>query len=866
MRKQLIIALLPVLFFGIGCGTSKKTAKSVEGEYVTLPELVVTPEPELVYNASATRQNDILHTKLNIKLDWEKQQIIGEATHSLTPVFYPTNTLILDAKGFEIKEVFLVNDNGKNDKLRYDYDGSKLTIHLLKTYKKGEQYNVYISYIAKPNEIKVKGSMAITEDKGFYFINPKNEDKEKPRQFWTQGETESNSCWFPTFDKPNERCTGEVFITVEKDFVTLGNGILVDSKDNKDGTRTDHWKQDLPHAPYLFMLAGGNFTVVKDKWREKEVNYYVEPKYAPYADRMWGNTPEMIEFFSNKLGVEFPWAKYSQIVIRDFVSGAMENTTAVTFFEGMNKTDREMLDEDHEDIIAHELFHHWFGDYVTCESWANLPLNESFATYGEYLWIDHKYGKDAADEHIYGDLRQYLNESKQKKEPLIRYYYSDKEDMFDAHSYQKGGRVLHMLRHIVGDEAFFASLTKYLNDNRYTAVEIHDLRKSFEAVTGQDLSWFFDQWFMGKGHPVLDISYGVAENGNPTVTIKQTQEEDPFILPMKVAIYNDKGSKTIEEIVAKGREYTHTFSINTPVKLINVDADKILLCEKTDNKTSEQFITQYYLGPNYMDAIESIKAIKKVQSLNAKGRKMLIEAMENNYHDIRVEAINAISVDKDKDDFSEIVKVLKNLATNDKKSAVRNAAVEKLGELKLKDYLGVFEDALKDSSYQVVAAGLDGLSEIDGEKSLKAAKKLEGEKNSNLIASIAKIYGRYGDEKQADFFVENLKSPQNHIKYQLCNPYADFLTRMDNKTMNTGIENLKNIAHNDKTWWVRYSSAKALQRMRDGLNEKQERAVTNGGSKDEEIINKIAQISSIINEIKEKETNEQLKAMYIGLM
>ena len=410
----------------------------------TVPDWVPKPAP---YQAAETQLTDLIHTKLRVSFDWQKQQLIGEATLTCKPYFYPQSSLVLDAKGFEIQSVEL-EDGGP---LKYTYDGKKLNITLDKTYSRTQEYKVLINYIAKPNELEAGGSEAITSDKGLYFINPLGEEKDKPRQIWTQGETEASSAWFPTIDAPNQRMTQEIYITIEDNFKTLSNGSLIYSRQRPNGMRTDYWKQELPHAPYLAMMAIGEFAVVKDSWKNKDVTYYVEPKYKNSAKGIFGNTPEMLSFFSKKLGVEYPWDKYAQVVVRDYVSGAMENTSASLFGEFVQLSNRELLDHSMDEIIAHELFHQWFGDLVTTESWSNLPLNESFATYGEYLWFEHKLGRDEADMGLVNDLVNYLSEAQRKRVPLIRYHYENQEDMFDRHSYQKGGRVLHMLRHYVGE-------------------------------------------------------------------------------------------------------------------------------------------------------------------------------------------------------------------------------------------------------------------------------------------------------------------------------------------------------------------------------------------------------------------------------
>jgi aminopeptidase N len=400
-----------------------------------------------------------------------------------------------------------------------------------------------VDYTAKPEELKAEGSEAITDAKGLYFINPKGEEANKPTQIWTQGETEASSAWFPTIDAPNENTTQEIVMTVDKKYVTLSNGLLIDSKDNGNGTRTDTWKQTKPHAPYLAMMAVGDFAVIKDKWKNIAVDYYVEHDYAQYGKAIFGETPAMLEFYSNVLDYQYPWDKYAQIVVRDYVSGAMENTTAVIHGEFLHRTDRELLDGDNERIIAHELFHHWFGDIVTCESWSNLPLNESFATYGEYMWLEHRHGRAAADRHSEEQMGQYFASTKQQGHvDLIRFNYEDKEDMFDAHSYNKGGRVLHMLRKTIGDDAFFKALSVYLKAHQYEAVEIHQLRLAMEKVTGQDLNWFFNQWFLNQGHPDLAVKH-VNDAAKGTHSVILTQEHDLkefplYRIPLDVDIYS----------------------------------------------------------------------------------------------------------------------------------------------------------------------------------------------------------------------------------------------------------------------------------------------------------------------------------------
>ncbi|MEZ4805103.1 MAG: M1 family metallopeptidase [Bacteroidia bacterium] len=498
---HLITPLIVVIFF-TACKSKQNT------------EVVEISEAMKIYRATVPQINDLVHTKLELKPDFINQEMPGVATITLKPHFYAVDSLILDAKYMRIESVQIIDTVGGkevNKDLKYNYDSLKLRIALDKRYTRDQSYTININYVSQPERVPSDGSAAITDRKGLYFINHDNTDLDKPVQLWTQGETEAASCWFPTLDAPNQKSTEEIQVQVPSKYKTISNGVLYKSEMLNASVRIDFWKQEKAHAPYLFALVVGDFAEVKDTWNGKQVNYYVEHSYEKYAHLVFGNTPEMIEFYSNVLMLPYPWDKYHQVVVRDFVSGAMENTGCVVHFDKLQHDNREHLDNPFEDIIAHELFHHWFGDLVTCESWSNLPLNESFATYGEYLWNEYKYGRDEADYKLKEFHEKYIDEANEEPKTLVRYHYEAQEDMFDRHSYQKGGSVLHMLRKYVGDEAFFLSLNKYLKDNAYKTAEVSDLRKAFESVTGEDLNWFFDQWFYSASHPKLKVEHNYSD-------------------------------------------------------------------------------------------------------------------------------------------------------------------------------------------------------------------------------------------------------------------------------------------------------------------------------------------------------------------
>jgi aminopeptidase N len=733
---------------------------------------------EKIYRSSATKINDLVHTKLEVKFDYDRAYLYGKAWITLHPHFYPTDSLQLDAKGMNINKVAIVK-NGKTTDLPYNYDSSFLNIKLSRTYQNNENYTIYVDYVSKPNELKSKGSAAISDAKGLYFINPKGEEKDKPTQIWTQGETESNSAWFPTIDKPNQKSTEEIYMTVPDKYVTLSNGKLVSQKKNSNGTRTDYWKMDLPHAPYLFFMGVGKYSIIKDSYKGKEVNYYVEKEYAPVARKIFGHTPEMIAFYSKVTGVDFPWVKYDQIVGRDYVSGAMENTTSTLHQESAYQDARELVDGNTwEDVIAHELFHQWFGDLVTCESWSNITTNESFADFSETLWNEYKYGKDAGDEVNYKGVEAYLSNPDNYKKNLVRFYYADKEDVFDQVSYPKGGRILNMLRTYLGDSAFFKSLHLYLTTNQFKSAEAQNLRLAFEEVSGQDLNWYFNQWYYGSGHPKLEINYGYdAENRLAKIYVKQTQEGNLFKLPVAVDIYIGNEKKRYKVWVENATD-TFTFSVSSRPDLINFDGDKILLCEKKENKTLDNYIEQYKYAGLYLDRREAIDFAAKNQD-NPKAVELLQTALKDRYYQLRSYALGKI--DLKKDSIKAVMEpVIRNMAINDLKSTVRAKALDILGNYRKPEYKPLFEKSLKDSSYSVAGSALEALAKVDTTAAFTAAQQLSRQSaKGRLSTALSAIFAVYGDESSFDFIANNFdKMPLSQEKFNAIQPFSALLAKI----------------------------------------------------------------------------------------
>lgn len=868
MRKALINNILTysILSFGVLGIHSCKTQKSMEDasieandeaddvEEVVFDTMVIdgfdpqfaeeNEAPEAPYRASAKRTFDLLHTKLDVSFDWEKEHLIGKADLTLVPLFYDQTELELDAKGFEIKTVSL-----QKTELKYQYDGEKLTVELGKAYTRKDTFNISISYIAKPNEGPVGGSAAITSDKGLYFINASGTNPLLPQQIWTQGETESSSRWFPTIDKPNERCTQEISITVADKFTTLSNGTRISSVKKDGGLRTDTWKLDKPHAPYLFMMAIGEYAWVEDKWRNIPLYYIVEPEFEPYAKKIYNHTPEMLEYFSTILDYPYPWDKFAQITAREYVSGAMENTTAVLFGDFIQKTDIELIDDDNDGIVAHEMFHHWFGDLVTCESWSNLTLNEGFANYAEYLWLEHKYGRDKADLHRLNEMQAYVNDAQQGNvHPLIHFHYNDKEDMFDSHSYNKGGLVLHMLRTYVGDAAFFAALNHYLKKNAYTAVEVDELRMAFEDVTGEDLNWFFNQWYLREGHPQIDVEYVYnPEQQSLSVFTTQNQSVGYFKIPFEMAIYNADGSVRMEKVWIENQHDTITIADvkNAPIN-ISLDGKDDILAEINEQKSNEYLFNELMYSPNPGQRMNAIYVLASSEETDY--NRLASVALRDEVYLIQQVGIEVIP------EVENFVEKLKSLALYGGHKDLRAAAIVRLAESG-EDIVPVFEQIFKtEKTPTVLSTALSVLTELDFEKASMYAKQLEVVNSDQILGGLGVVYSRSEDPATGKWYMDKIETKSIYATYQLFGPFVEYLNGLPTAEIEPYADALYKIGVDMKRInFLRFMSVASLSALANGLQD---------NTTDANAVSLATKIKDYISKAKEVETDPLLLSRY----
>ncbi|MBV6654763.1 MAG: HEAT repeat domain-containing protein, partial [Mameliella sp.] len=677
-------------------------------------------------------------------------------------------------------------------------------------------------------------------------------DPNKPTQIWTQGETEHNSRWFPTIDKPNERTTQEMFVTVEANYEVLSNGKLEDVKE-ADGFKTWHWVMDQPHAPYLFMLAIGEFAVVEESWEGKPVTYYVEPEFEEDARAIFANTKEMLTFFSEKFGVKYPWPKYAQVVVRDYVSGAMENTTASIFGDFVQRKKRELIDNGNDRIVAHELCHHWFGDLVTTESWSNLTMNEGFANYSEYLWFEHKYGRDFADHHLLGEWSGYFSSAVGDLHPLIHFGYEDKEDMFDAHSYNKGGSVLHMLRNYVGDDAFFAALNLYLTDNAYSAVEAHNLRLAFEEVTGEDLNWFFNQWYFEQGHPELNISYDYNEaTGQANIEVAQVQAPEMmpaiFQLPATIDLYKKDGTKVSHDVFVNERSQIFSFEMEEAPALMQFDADRALLAEINDNKTSEQYAFQYKHAKRFLDRHEAVLELRQEGSPEA--QEVMTAALTDPFWAIRASALQSLNPESANDARA----ILSDIASKDTHSEVRAMAFTMLGEMNDEASIELAKEAIRqDSAYNVVGAALQYLTVVSPEAALEIASDLQDNPSGDILLAVGELYATTGDPKYLPFFKEKLSEITGFSAIYFVDAYTGLAINSDLETAKSVADHLNGQALLESASpWIKFGAARGLNEMRQAYEQ----------SGDDSSVAFAASLLEKLKHIKASETNPQLVSFY----
>lgn len=458
------------------------------------------------------RTCDLTHIAITLDVDYPNRTYMGHVENTMVPLQNGISEVRLMAG--TILQIGKVTVDGNPTK--YRRDGKSLFI-ATPGIQKGKAIKIAIDYSAKNSRAQSFGGQG-----GFHWIEKRANGPDTRVGFWTQGETEYNSDWAPTWDYPNDLTTSEETCTVQADWNVIGNGVLKYDRLSEDKKRrTFHWDMRQPHATYLLTLVGGPFDMKKDKWEGVDLWYVVPKGQGQYIDATFGDTKDMLSFYSKILSVKYAWPKYAQNAMYDF-GGGMENVSATTLGENELTEERAGF-RTAASINSHELGHQWFGDLVTCKDWGDTWLNESFATVMQFLYFEHSRGKNAYDREIDNAMTEYFAEARRYKRPISTKMYPNGDAMFDSHTYPKGGVVLHTLRRYLGDENFFAGLNLYLRTWRHTPVESAQLRRAMTEATGINCEPFWAQWLEKPGHPVLDYAWTQMEGKN-VLTVKQTQD------------------------------------------------------------------------------------------------------------------------------------------------------------------------------------------------------------------------------------------------------------------------------------------------------------------------------------------------------
>jgi aminopeptidase N len=589
------------------------------------------------------RPADVKHVKLEIALDFEQETVSGTVYTTFSALYDEVSTISFDAVELHVERVTL---DGKEQE--FSTNGKQLLVTLARPYTHGEEFTLAVEYHAKPRT-------------GLHFMKPVPEDPTRPVHAWTFGQPRYHSYWFPCHDAPNDRATTEIVVTVPAQFQTISNGRLLEVIDH-GATKTHHWLHDIPHAAYLVSLVVGDFAVIKDSYKDIPVTYYIRHDRRDDAPLYMGKTPQMMRFFSEYTGVEYPYSKYAQTVV-EIYTGAMEHTSATTHSFALVPDQKAALDIDLVPVVAHELAHQWFGDLVTCRDWPNGWLNEGFATYFEELWGEHDQGSDYFKYSMLALKKGYLAEDSEYRRPIVYHvYHNDGFELFDGHMYNKGGWVLHMLRHQLGEKTFRRAINAYLNRYREREVITADLERTLEEVTGRSLAQFFQQWVYSGGYPAFEVNYfWDNEHHMAKVKIKQTQQVDDltpcfvtsvdlaFTVPTSDEAAKDENTtetRTVSMRVIAGEdgqvEQTFYVPLEREPVMIRFDPDGWLLKTLKFERSNKMLRYQLAHDPDVLGRIEAAEALGKQgdeESVKALAQSLLNDA----FWGVRIAAAEALA-------------------------------------------------------------------------------------------------------------------------------------------------------------------------------------------------------------------------------
>jgi aminopeptidase N len=654
-----------------------------------------------------SRDYHLQNVRVSLRFDLDQRKVIGEVTHTLSPLRDGLTHFDFDCADLTISSVRV---NGKD--ATFELRDNKLRVNLTQPAKSGEKFEVNIVYEGKPTS-------------GLYFILPDKDDPNRPKEIWTQGEAEDTHHYIPIYDYPNDRTTSEMILTVPSDWLTVSNGKLLSVQDGAGGMKTWTWRQSLPVSTYLISFVAGEFKEKKDSWHNLPVAYYVPRGMEDTIDPTFSHTKQMLDFFSERFGVPYPWEQYAQSAVDDFVAAGMENVSATTL-SARDMVRAELAGEKAEaadGLLSHELTHQWFGDLVTCKDWTNTWLNEGFATFGANLWEEHQYGVDASDYRYWRDQNSWMSSKEYYPVPVVTREINDSVE-YVGNVYDKGGWVLKMLRKQLGDEAFFRALKHYLEANRLQNVVTADLVKAIEESTGTNVDPFFDQWIFGAGAPRFAVKYTYdAEAKKVSLNVKQTQKVEGhvglFRVPVDVAVTTASGEKIFPAEVSKADE-AFSFSVDGPPLMVLFDKGNKILRSLDFQKSPEEWIRQLQTAQDVSDRADAAVALGNIKDNDAVTAALGEAARRDRFWGVRNEALRALGHVNSPNARKQVLTALSN-----EHPWVRQVAVEQMGRFQndeetVKRLLSIYKD---DKAYSVRGQALQSLAQDKGSGTMALLEK-----------------------------------------------------------------------------------------------------------------------------------------------
>jgi aminopeptidase N len=655
-----------------------------------------------------TRQYDLQHLRLDLTFDWDARSVAGTATNTLVPLLPGVDVLIFNAAGLDVRQVRV---DGAERPFTADPQAQTLSVKLDRAYGPQDSLEVAIDYSAHPRA-------------GLYFVGPDAGYPRKARQIYSQGESDLNRFWFPSWDYPNDRATTEMIATVKSPLAVVGNGKLLEVTDRPGGWRTYHWKMDVPHATYLVSVAIGEFTRVTDEWRGIPVEYDVPPGVdEATARRSFGDTPKILEFYSQATGRPYPYAKYAQSAVVDYMWGGMENISATTQTATTLHDARADVDSPSEGLVAHETAHQWFGDLLTCEDWSNAWLNEGFADYFTALYARSAHGDDAFAEEVDGLRRGYLREAERDyRRPIVERRYADPIDLFDRHTYNKGALVLHMIHHLLGEEGWTKGIHAYVERFAAQTVTTADLQDTLEKTTGVALGPIFDGYVYGAGHPELKVKWDYRPDTHQVhLEIRQAQKLDAqvglFAFPLDVALVGEKETAARRvQVAARDFQELYIESAERP-RTVVLDPEGWILKTVDFAKPAAEWAIQLTASKPLAAKLEAIRALGDLggdEAVAALGRALRDEP----FYAARREAARALGAIKKEPALAAL-----RAGIADRDSRVRSAVLDALGNFpdslpdRAAELIPILKKALEtDDSYAVRAAAASSLGELEKQR------------------------------------------------------------------------------------------------------------------------------------------------------